>query len=74
MSRLHIQANAPSIEDSMLPAYGTAKVNGQEVSVILWNSYINHRNSAVVYLSSCEGRCIMVPETNIKLKTVRSFN
>lgn len=74
MSRLHIQAAAPSIEDSTLPAYCVANVHGKSKSVILWESYINHRTSAVVYLSSYGGRYLMLPEANIKLETVRSFD
>lgn len=74
MSRLHIQATAPSIADSTLPAYCVANVHGKSKSVILWESYINHRTSAVVYLSSYGGRYLMLPEAKIKLETVRSFD
>ena len=74
MSKLHIQATAPSIEDSTLPAYCVANVHGKSKSVILWASYIDHRDSAVVYLSSYGGRYLMLPEVNIKLETVKSFD
>lgn len=73
MSRLHIQVDSPSISDGQLPAYCVAKVHGEEESVILWESYINHRSAAVVYLSSCNGRYLMLPEKNIVPNTIRSF-
>ena len=70
MSRLHIQVEAPKYEDTRLPARCTAEVHGVSTTVVLWESYINHRTSEVVYLASYAGRYLMLPESAIKEGTV----
>lgn len=71
MSRMHIQIDAPKYEND-LPAF--CHVNwpsGDQSTAILWESYIDHRTSGVVYLCSVSGRTFMLPEDYIVADTVR---
>lgn len=69
MGMLHIQVEAPKYEN-VLPAHCTAKVHNEQVTVILWECYIDHRTNRVVYLASALGRYFMLPENEIEEATV----
>ena len=69
MMRLHIQVDSPKYE-AALPAHCTAKVHGDKMSVLIWESYINPRTSRVVYLSTALGRYLMISEEDIDESTV----
>ena len=69
MAVLHIQVNEPKYE-SKLPAHCTATIAGTKKTVIIWEAYVNHRTSQIVYLANCEGRTCMLPENCIVEGTV----
>jgi len=66
MSRIYVQCEGPKYEN-MLPAH--AKLDSGK-TLILWESYIDHRSARPVYLSSCEGRFLVVPESAVVGNTV----
>lgn len=70
MSRMHIQIDAPKYEKE-LPAYCTVHwPSGDESTAILWESYVDHRTSGIVYLCSVSCRTFMLPEPYIDPKSV----
>lgn len=70
MAIMHLQCEAPKYDDK-LPASAKANVDTEVQYVILWESYVNPRNSKVVYLSTCNGRYLMLPEDSIIDGTVK---
>lgn len=61
-----VQCEGPKYE-KVLPAHAKS-YDGKEV--ILWESYIDHRRSEPVYLTSHYGRFCMLPESSIEANTV----
>lgn len=70
MSRMHMQIETPKYEKE-LPAYCKVQwPSGDESTAILWESYVDHRTSGVVYLCSVSCRTFMLPEAYIDPNTV----
>lgn len=69
MARMHIQVDAPKYEN-MLPAHCRVNVNGVISTAILWESYIDPREFQPVYLSTMEGRYLMIQEADVEEATV----
>lgn len=72
MSRMHIQVETP-VYEKILPAHCKVSLVDGTATAILWESYIDHRNSKPVYLASLSGRYMVIPEDIVQASTVKSI-